>query len=63
MKKLIKLLKDENGQGLVEYSIIIALIAVVCIVTVTLIGPKVRAMIGNQTLNDSLKAKNQGGCD
>ncbi|MBC7475897.1 MAG: Flp family type IVb pilin [Candidatus Sericytochromatia bacterium] len=42
MKNLIlNLFKDEDGQGMVEYGIIIALISVVAIVAVKSIGNKV----------------------
>ncbi len=42
----------EKGQGLVEYAIILVLVAVVVIVVMRLLGPKV----GNtfSTINDSL---------
>jgi len=43
---------QEKGQGLVEYAIILALIAIVVIAIMRLLGPK----IGNtfSTINDSL---------
>ncbi|MBC7476003.1 MAG: Flp family type IVb pilin [Candidatus Sericytochromatia bacterium] len=42
MKNLIlNLVRDEDGQGMVEYGIIIALISVVAIAAVKLIGGKV----------------------
>ncbi len=42
MKNLIlNLVRDEDGQGMVEYGIIIALISVVAIVAVKAIGGKV----------------------
>ena len=37
-------LKDEEGQGMVEYGLIIGLIAVVVIVALVALGPKVRDM-------------------
>jgi pilus assembly protein Flp/PilA len=42
----------EKGQGLVEYAIILALVAIVVIAVMRLLGPK----IGNvfSTINDSL---------
>jgi pilus assembly protein Flp/PilA len=42
----------EKGQGLVEYAIILALVAIVVIAVMTLLGPK----IGNtfSTINESL---------
>ena len=33
-------IKDERGASLVEYALLLALIAVVCIVAITLIGQK-----------------------
>ena len=42
MKELmLQLLNDEEGQGMVEYGIIIALISVVAIVAIKSIGQKV----------------------
>ena len=38
MKTLMRLIRDESGQGLVEYVLIIALIAVVCIVILRNLG-------------------------
>jgi pilus assembly protein Flp/PilA len=39
---LKKLVKEEEGQALTEYGLIIGLIAVVCIAAITLLGGKVR---------------------
>ncbi len=44
---LVNLLKDEEGQGMVEYGIIVALIAVVCIVAVKGLGTKANATFDN----------------
>ena len=41
MRKMLDFLKDENGQGMVEYGLIIALIAVVVIAALTILGPKI----------------------
>jgi len=38
MKKLISFFKDEEGATMVEYALMVALIAVVCILAVTAIG-------------------------
>ena len=40
MNLFYKLLKDENGQGMVEYGIIVALIAVVAIGAIKIFGSK-----------------------
>ena len=44
--------RDEEGQGLAEYGLILALIAVVCIAALTLLGTKISSIL--QTLNGSL---------
>ena len=41
MKKFIEILKDENGQGMVEYGLILGLIAVAAITVLITLGPKV----------------------
>lgn len=38
---MMNFFKNENGQGMVEYGLIIALIAVVVIGALSLLGPKV----------------------
>ncbi len=40
-----RFLRDENGASLVEYALLIALIAVVCVGAVTLIGTNVNAKL------------------
>ncbi len=42
-----KMLKDETGQALAEYGLILALIAVICIGALTLLGTNVSATLGN----------------
>lgn len=39
---LMNWLKDEEGQGMVEYGLIIGLIAVVVIVALAALGPKIK---------------------
>ena len=51
---LRKWFKDEEGQGMVEYGLIIGLIAVVVIVALVALGPKVRDMFNE--VNDQLDA-------
>ncbi len=49
---LRKWFKDEEGQGMVEYGLIIGLIAVVVIVALVALGPKIRDMF--QKVNDEI---------
>ena len=49
MTKLLKLARrflgrDEEGATLAEYGLLLALIAVVCIATITLLGTKISSM-------------------
>ena len=44
MEKLIRFFKDEEGATMVEYGLMVALIAVVCIVAVTSLGLGIRVM-------------------
>lgn len=37
-------LKDENGQGMVEYALIIGLIAIAAVAVIMLLGPKITQM-------------------
>ncbi|HST87484.1 MAG TPA: Flp family type IVb pilin [Ktedonobacterales bacterium] len=41
----------ERGQGLVEYALIIALVAVVVIGTLILLGPQIKSIFQNITNN------------
>jgi pilus assembly protein Flp/PilA len=57
MKKLIKkmsgFMKNEEGQGLVEYALLLVLIAILAIGAITLLGQKVNNVYNNaqQALN------------
>ena len=49
---LKKFFKDESGQGMVEYALIIALIAVVVIVAVTALGGGIKdTLSGKEAFN------------
>jgi pilus assembly protein Flp/PilA len=52
MREMMKFLKDEEGQGMVEYGLIIGLIAVAVIAALGIMGPKVAALFNkvNETL-------------
>ncbi len=56
---LRKWFKDEEGQGMVEYGLIIGLIAVVVIVALVALGPKIRDMFDQ--VNQKLDAAAGGG--
>ena len=45
-------LKDESGQGMVEYGLILGLIAVAAVVVLVALGPKISAMF--QQASDAL---------
>lgn len=42
-----QLAKDEEGQGLAEYGLILALIAVVCVAALTLLGGNISALLSD----------------
>jgi pilus assembly protein Flp/PilA len=44
MKKLINFFKDEEGATMVEYGLLVALIAVVCIAGLLILGPKINTL-------------------
>jgi len=47
LKPFITMLRDEAGATLVEYSLVVALIAIVCIAAVTTMGNKVNNKLNN----------------
>ncbi len=44
--------KDENGQGMVEYALILGLIAIAAVIVIVALGPKIREMF--QSANTEL---------
>src|SRR5882672_171968 len=64
MRRLLKLLRSEEGQGMSEYLIIVALVAIAAIGVVTVFGRDVRelfsgttdSLAGNQASNTAVKA-------
>jgi pilus assembly protein Flp/PilA len=52
-------IKDENGQGMVEYALIIGLIAVAAIAVIVLMGPKIKQLF--QSADDGLDEAVAGG--
>jgi len=53
MKDIIDLMKDERGQGMAEYGLIIALVAIVVIVALTTLGTRLKDKFDKVT--DTLK--------
>lgn len=51
---LESLLRDDHGATLVEYSLVVALIAVLCIVAISFVGQKVSALF--HTIGNSIAA-------
>ena len=49
MEKMMKLFKDESGQGMAEYGLILALVAVVVIGALILLGDGISDKIGEIT--------------
>lgn len=47
LKSLNAMLRDDEGATMVEYGVIVALIAAICIVAVTTLGGKVNTAFGN----------------
>ena len=43
-KRFMSMMKDEEGQGLVEYALILVLISVVCIAIMTTLGLSVQGV-------------------
>lgn len=57
MKKLMSFLKDEDGQGMVEYAIIIGCIAVAAIIILVAMKDKIKNLFDktNQALDNVAK--------
>ena len=51
--KVVSLLKQEEGQGMVEYALLVGLISVAAIAVIVLIGPKL--ITAFQSIVDNLK--------
>ena len=49
---LKKILADESGQGMVEYGLILGLIAVAAIAALVILGPKIKGIF--DTVNSKL---------
>jgi pilus assembly protein Flp/PilA len=49
LKKLSAMMKDEKGQALAEYGLILALIAVVAVIALTALGGGIAGTLGSIT--------------
>lgn len=47
MEIMKRLVREEEGQGMVEYALIIALIAIVAAAGLKLLGPAINALFGD----------------
>lgn len=47
MKEMLTFLKDEDGQGMVEYGLIIGLISVAVIAVLVAMGPKLKNLFSS----------------
>jgi pilus assembly protein Flp/PilA len=47
LKKFAAMMKDEKGQALAEYGLILALIAVVCVGALTLLGTNLQGILNS----------------
>mgnify|MGYP001106914354 CR=1 FL=1 len=47
MEKMMKLVKDESGQGMAEYGLILAGVAVAAMVALFLLGPTISNLFTN----------------
>lgn len=56
MEMIQRFVREENGQGLVEYALIIGLIAVVAIAALTASGGSIKGIFG--TISSQLSAAN-----
>ena len=69
MRRFRKLLRSQKGQGMSEYLIIVALIAIAAIGVVTVFGRDIRelfsgttdSLAGNQASNTAVKARVKAG--
>jgi pilus assembly protein Flp/PilA len=52
-RKAVAFLKTEDGPTAVEYAVMLALIIVVCIVSITALGSNANRTFGNVALNTS----------
>jgi pilus assembly protein Flp/PilA len=47
LKSFIAKMRDEEGQGLAEYALILVLVAIVCILALTFLGTSINTVLSN----------------
>ena len=52
MEKMMRLVKDESGQGMAEYGLILALVSIAVIIALTALGGGLRGIF--QTVTDEV---------
>ena len=53
LKKVLSILREEKGQGMVEYGLIIALVSIAVIAAITLLGGNLNNIF--ETINSTLR--------
>lgn len=64
VQNVLNILKNERGQGMTEYGLIIALIAIVCIVAITFLGDQLKdkfEFIGKEIESKGVPGESGGG--
>lgn len=54
MGRFYSLMKDESGQGFIEYGLIICVVSIAAVVVLTFLGPQIATMFNNIALHDAL---------
>lgn len=60
MSRIVKFLKDESGPTAVEYAVMLALIIVVCLVSITTLGSNLNHNY-DQIINAQIESAKKGG--
>lgn len=58
MNLMMKLIREEEGQSMVEYGLIVAVVALVCVTTYKALGKQVNGMIEKLTTAIDTHTKN-----
>lgn len=61
MELMMKLIREEEGQSMVEYGLIVAVVALVCVGTYKALGEKVNTLVEKLGTKVDAVTKNVGG--